>query len=155
MSARPTLRPSHAVSYCAAYGSISVVRRPVGDKSMKEHEQLLDEARNFCNQTTGEVLERIPEEMMNRLRAAKLARGVPGRRNERTETYATWFVYLSDDIRDQVLGKWREANRLRRQRNAAATKAKLEPVAADPPSESRESSNRGLQEFLQRKKSAK
>jgi len=45
---------------------------------MKEHEQLLDEARNFCNQTTGEVLDRIPEELMNRLRAAKLARGVPG-----------------------------------------------------------------------------
>ena len=122
---------------------------------MKEHEQLLDEARNFCNQTTGEVLQRISEEMMNRLRAAKLARGVPGRRNERTETYATWFVFLSDDIRDQVLAKWREAHRLRRQRNAAATKAKLEPVAAGPPSESRESSNRGLQEFQQRKKSAK
>ncbi len=66
-------------------------------------------ARNFCDPTTGEVLQRIPEELMNKQRAAKLARGVPGRRNERIETYATWFVFLSDDFRDQVLAKWRKA----------------------------------------------
>ena len=37
----------------------------------------------------------LPEELMNKLRVAKLARGVPGKRSERTETYPAWFVFLS------------------------------------------------------------
>ena len=122
---------------------------------MTEHEELLREARNFCDPTTGEVLQRIPGELMNKLRAAKLARGVPGRRSERTETCATWFVFLSDDIRAQVLVKWRESNRQRRQRRAAVTEAMPQGVAAGADSSSRESSNRGHQQFQQRKKSAK
>ena len=119
---------------------------------MKEHEQLLGEARDFCDATTGEVLQRIPDELMNKLRAAKLARGVPGKRSERTETYATWFVFLSDGIREQVLAKWREANRQRRHRHTAAAKAKPQRVAAGVGSRS---SERDLQQFRQRKMSTK
>ena len=82
---------------------------------------------------------------MKKLRAAQLARGIPGRRNERTETYATWFVFLTDDIREQVLVKWREANRQRRHRNTAATKAEPQPVAeVGVGSKLRESGKRGL-----------
>lgn len=121
---------------------------------MKEHEQLLEEAGAFCHPTTGEVLQRIPEELMNRLRAAKLARGVPGRRSDRTDTHATWFVFLSDDIGEQVLAKWRDANRQRKHRHTAAAKAKPQPVAADVGS-TKDSSKRGLQQFRQRRKSAK
>lgn len=122
---------------------------------MKEHEQLLEEARTFCDPTTGEVLQRIPEGLMNKLRAAKLTRGVPGRPNERTETYATWCVFLNDEIRDQVMARWREANRLRRQRHAAARKATPEVVTPGVGSQSRQSSNRGLHAFRLRKKSGK
>ena len=42
--------------------------------------KLLDEARRYCDQKTGEVVQRIPEELMDKLRAAKLARGIPGSR---------------------------------------------------------------------------
>jgi len=123
---------------------------------MKEHEQLLKEARDFCDPTTGEVLQRIPEELINQLRAAKLAKGIPGGRSERTETYATWFVFFSDDIREEVLAKWREANRQRRRRRSAgAKKTNPEPVAAGVGSQARQSTNRGLHQFRQRKNSAK
>ena len=43
---------------------------------MSKDEQLLDEARVFCDPSTGEVLKRIPEELMQKLRMAQLARGV-------------------------------------------------------------------------------
>ena len=121
---------------------------------MNEHEQLLDEARDFCEPKTGEVLQRIPKDLMDKLRAAKLARGVPGRRSDRTETHATWFVFLSDDIRVQILAEWREANRHRRQRRTAATESKpvLEAAAA---SQTKDSSKPGLQQFRQSRKSVK
>jgi hypothetical protein len=122
---------------------------------MKDHGQLLDESRNFCDASTGEVLQRIPEELMNKLRAAKLARGIPGGRNESTGTYATWFVFFSDGIRDEVLAKWREANRQRRQRRTAAGKANRQPVAAGVDSRSSEASEQAVQQSRQRRKSAK
>ena len=122
---------------------------------MKEQEQLLDEARTFCDETTGEVLQRRPEELMSKLRAAQLAKGVPCRRNERTETYATWFVFLSEDIREQVLAKWREANRERRHRPAAAGNVAPKPVAAGAGLKSSGLRKRGLGQFTQQRKSAK
>ena len=81
---------------------------------MNEHQHLLDEARRFCNPTTGEVVELIPEELMRLLRAAKLAVGIPGEAS-RTATSAKWIVFFDDEIRDQALTQWREA-RHKRQR---------------------------------------
>ena len=69
-----------------------------------EHEELLNEARAFCDPTSGEVVERIPETLMEKLRAAQLARGIPGKRSEQTQSYATWFVFLNSEIRERVLG---------------------------------------------------
>ena len=71
---------------------------------MSEDEQLLDEARPFCDAATGEVVERMPEELMQRLRAAKLARGIPGQASQ-----ATWFVFLNSEIHDGVLVEYRKA----------------------------------------------
>ena len=76
----------------------------------------------FCNPTTGEVVELIPEELMKLLRAAKLATGIWGEQGQ-TATNAKWYVFLDDDIRDQALAKWREAhckrNRTNRRRVAS------------------------------------
>ena len=80
---------------------------------MSEHEQLLDEARKFCDPTTGEVVERIPEELMRKLRGAKLTRGIYGKPSKRTQSNATWFVFLSSDIAERVLAELRQANRTR------------------------------------------
>jgi len=77
-------------------------------------EELLAEARAFCDPETGEVIERIPGELMEKLRATKLARGIPGRPSDRTQSYATWFVFLNDEIRDRVLAEWRKVSKARK-----------------------------------------
>ena len=119
---------------------------------MKEHERLLDEAQRFCDLDTGEVLERIPEELMSKLRAANLARGVPGKRNERTETYATWFVFLSKGIRERFLEQWREAKRQQKRYRTARRKDRYQNAVAG---ESKGPRSRGLAQFRQRRQSAK
>jgi len=81
---------------------------------MSEYRELLDEARRFCDPTTGEVVRRIPEELMKTLREAKLARGIPGKPSQRTESHATWFVFLNSEIRDRILAEWRKANAARK-----------------------------------------
>ena len=81
---------------------------------MSEHKELLDEARKFCDPTTGEVVQHIPEELMKTLREAKLARGIPGKPSQRTESHATWFVFLNSEIGDRVLAEWRKANAARK-----------------------------------------
>ena len=73
---------------------------------MNEHQDLIDEARSFCDPTTGEVVELIPEELMRRLRAAKLAVGIP-REVSRTTARAKWIVFLNTEIRDQAVTQWR------------------------------------------------
>ena len=78
-------------------------------QNVSEDEQLLDEARPFCDAATGEVVERMPEELMQRLRAAKLARGIPGQASRRTNSQATWFVFLNSEIHDGVLVEYRKA----------------------------------------------
>ena len=118
---------------------------------MDKVDQLIDEAREFCEPSTGEVLRRIPEELMQKLRAAKLARGIPGKPNKNTGSYATWFVFLNSDIRDHVMGEWRRAqrslNRKRRQRTAAAN-------ALSPSIRNTESAgNQGLKLFGRGRKS--
>ena len=74
---------------------------------MTEQLDLLEAAREYCDPKTGEVLERIPDELMKQLRAAMLARGIPGRPSKRTGSSATWFVFLNSEIRDRVLAMWR------------------------------------------------
>ena len=89
---------------------------------MSEHQLLLDEALQFCDPTTGEVVERIPEDLMQKLRAAKLARGIPGTPSQRTESFATWFVFLNAEIRERVLAEWRKANAARRRNRGQGMK---------------------------------
>ena len=74
---------------------------------MTEQQDLLEAAREYCDPKTGEVLERIPDELMEQLRAAMLARGIPGKPSKRTGTSATWFVFLNSEIKDRVLALWR------------------------------------------------
>ncbi len=120
---------------------------------MSEHEQLLDEARRFCNPATGEVLERIPEELMTRLRAAKLALGIPGKPSQRTQSEATWFVFLNFDIQDRVLAEWRKAkaaqDRLGEEGSTPA--ATRDAPNVDEPSTG-PAANHGLKGFVQRRK---
>ena len=78
--------------------------------------ELLSQARKYCNPATGEVVERIPETLMRQLRDANLARGIPGRRSEGTQSHATWFVFLTDEIREQKLNEWRAINKQRKRR---------------------------------------
>ena len=70
---------------------------------MTEQQHLLDAAQEFCDPKTGEVLERIPDELMMKLRAAKLAKGIRGKPSPRIGSSATWFVFLNSEIRDRVL----------------------------------------------------
>ena len=74
---------------------------------MTEQQLLIEAAREYCDPKTGEVLERIPDDLMKQLRAAMLARGIPGKPSKRTGSSATWFVFLNSEIRDRVLALWR------------------------------------------------
>ena len=124
---------------------------------MNDHQQLLDEARQFCDPTTGEVAERIPEDLMGKLRAAKLARGIPGTRGQRTESYATWFVFLNDEIRERVLAEWRKVSSARKRRRGKRVQGErtLLSSAIDAMPDGERPSNRGLQGFRQRRRHAK
>ena len=102
---------------------------------MDEHQELLDEARRFCDPATGEVVERIPEELMKELRTAMLARGIPGRPSQRTGSSATWFVFLDEEIRERVLAEWRKANEA--QRRGRAKPVQGESTTDSSPAEER------------------
>lgn len=114
---------------------------------MNEHQHLLDEASKFCNPTTGEVVELIPEELMRRLRDAKLAIGIPGK-GSLTTARAKWIVFLNAEIRDQGLAQWREVNRQRqRTKRTPAAPAPQEPTnEVERPA--KVISSRGLRSFL-------
>jgi len=116
--------------------------------------ELLDEARRFCDPETGEIIERIPGELMEKLRAAKLARGVPGRPSEHTQSYATWFVFLNGEIRDRVLAEWRSvsATRKRGRRKGTATDTATRSPEANTQSEAGRPTRRGLKGFRERRK---
>ena len=116
---------------------------------MNEQQQLLDEARAFCEPTTGEVIKRIPEELMKKLRAAKLARGIPGKGSRHTDTYATWFVFLRSEIRDRVMAEWRQANAARRQKLSTSTEQQRPTHSS---SSDTKSGDRGLKKFRQLRK---
>lgn len=114
---------------------------------MPTNEDLLDEARPFCDPSTGEVLQRIPEELMQRLRAAHLARGIPGRRSPHTQSFATWFVFFNEEIRASVLNEYLTAQRKRRgtAKEPSRPPKKQTPVNHQPPAQ------RGLGGFRRRK----
>ena len=118
---------------------------------MSKDDQLLDEARGFCDPSTGEVLQCIPEELMQKLRMAQPARGVPGKASKHTESYATWFVFLNSDIRDHVMSEWRLAHRAldrkRRRRTAVAKTPSESTRNSEPPG------NQGLKLFVRGRKS--
>jgi hypothetical protein len=120
--------------------------------AMNEHDQLLEEARGFCDPVTGEVIERIPEDLMEQLRAAKLAVGIWGMKS-RTAATAKWFVFLSDEIRDQALAEWREAKRRRRRGGRHGFAGSAQPPMVDACVTSRKPAVRGLGRFLARRKS--
>ncbi len=117
-----------------------------GCKNVSEDEQLLDEARPFCDSASGEVIERMPEELMKKLRAGKLARGIRGKPSRRTESHATWFVFLNSEIQDRVLLEWRKANATRKRSRGSRTS-----VSGSSSSDARPKAGRGLKEFRQRK----
>ena len=118
---------------------------------MNEHQHLLDEARRFCNPTTGEVVELIPEELMRLLRAAKLAVGIPGEAS-RTATSAKWIVLFNDDIRDQALMQWREAKRQRQRTKRRHVGATEHAPTTDVQSPAEAVRRPGLRGFLRSRK---
>jgi hypothetical protein len=119
---------------------------------MSEHQSLLDEARKYCDPNTGEVIKLIPKELMTQLRSAKLAVGIWGRQC-RTATSAKWFVFFNDEIRDQALSEWREANRKRRRVRRRPTNGGGAPAAGDAGSKGKDPENRGLRRFVRKKRS--
>ena len=118
---------------------------------MSEHQRLLEEARRFCDPATGEVVELIPEELMRELRAAKLALGIWGQET-RTATTAKWFVFLDDDIRDQAVRKWREANHARHRTKKGRVDASGQAPTSDVDSRPKIIVARGLGGFLRQRK---
>ena len=100
------------------------------------NQSLLEQAEPYCDAATGEVLKRMPAELMQQLREAKLAVGVGSRPSERTETSATWFVFFSDEIRQTAL---------------AASRKRRRPQPKGPARKSA----RGLGQFTRKRQSAK
>ena len=119
---------------------------------MNEHQHLLDEARRFCNPTTGEVVELIPEELMRLLRTAKLAVGIPGEVSQ-TATSAKWVVFLNDEIRDQALTRWREAKRQRQRTKRRPTDSCTQSPTSGVESPAEAVRRPGLRGFLPLRKS--
>ena len=118
---------------------------------MTGYQRLLDEARRFCDPATGEVVELIPEELMRQLRAAKLAVGIWGKECQ-TATNAKWFVFLTDDIRDQALTEWRRANRKRRRPKKRRVDSGEQTPTDDVRPQTKEKVVRGLHGFLRQRK---
>jgi len=116
-------------------------------KTMDDHQRLLEEARKFCDPATGEVFNRIPDELMRRLRDANLARGIHGVPSKRTVAGATWFVFLNAEIRDRVLSERRVQAAARKRRSQSGPTPSLPETAAA----SRIPSQRGLKAFRQRR----
>jgi hypothetical protein len=124
---------------------------------MQSHQELLNQARPFCDPSTGEVVQRIPDELMQQLRAAKLAKGIPGGNNHNTQTHATWFVFLTDQIRDRALLGFREANRMQKQgqRGRKAAVGSVEQHPADSVQAVAPQAQRGLAQFRQSRRPAR
>ncbi|MHB8971223.1 MAG: hypothetical protein ACYC3X_11640 [Pirellulaceae bacterium] len=114
-------------------------------------ERLLDEARSFCDPATGEVIELIPEELMKRLRVAKLAVGISGAVSQ-TTTSAKWIVFLNDQIRAQALTQWRETSRKRQHTKPRPAKSSEPTPAGEVQSPATPKVARGLRGFLPPKK---
>ena len=121
---------------------------------MTEQERLLEAAREYCDPETGEVLERIPDELMAQLRAAMLARGIRGKPSQRTGSSATWFVFLNSEIKDRVLAMWRRPKRAAKRGPVKDARGKGTAGEEAPKVGSKDShgASQGLGRFLNRKK---
>ena len=120
---------------------------------MSSNEELLEQARPFCDFETGEVLKRLPEDLMQKLRAAKLARGIPGKSSDKTETFATWYVFFTTEIQDKILLEWRSANRMRKKSRASAGDAPpAKPARSSKPAKPAKPASRGLKQFRESRK---
>ena len=121
---------------------------------MTEQQRLLEAAREYCDPETGEVLERIPDELMAQLRAAMLARGIPGKPSQRTGSSATWFVFLNSEIKDRVLAMWRRPKRAAKRGPAKDARAEgtVGVAATRAGSKHSHGGSQGLGRFLNRKK---
>ena len=117
---------------------------------MTKDDELLDEARQYCDANTGEVLRRIPEELMQKLRKAKLARGIPGKASKHTDSYATWYVFLNSDIRADVMNAWRVACAAKKQKGRAAAEAAK--AQSRSTGKSGRSGNQGMKKLVERRK---
>ncbi len=122
---------------------------------MENHQDLLNQSRPFCDASTGEIVQRLPEELMQQLRAAKLTRGIPGCRSHHTQTYATWFVFFTDQIRDRVLLESREANHNRKRGRTAVVGSAEQQLADNDQSVAQPPAQRGLAQFRQTRRPAK
>ena len=119
--------------------------------TMDDHQRLLEEAREFCDPVTGEVINRIPDELMRRLREAKLARGIHGVPSKRTVAGATWFVFLNAEIRDRVLSERRVEAASRKKRSGSGEQNGLTHSLPETPAASGIPCQRGLKAFRQRR----
>ena len=121
---------------------------------MTEHQDLLEAAREYCDPKTGEVLERIPDELMKQLRAAMLARGIPGKPSQRTGSSATWFVFLNGEIKDRVLAMWRRPKGAAKRGPVKDTRGKgtVGVAATEVGSTHIHGGSQGLGRFLNQKK---
>ena len=75
------------------------------------------------------MINRIPDELMRRLREAKLARGIHGVPSKRTVAGATWFVFLNAEIRDRVLSERRVQAAARKKRSGSGEQDGLHSFA--------------------------
>ncbi len=121
---------------------------------MTEKQDLLEAAQEYCDPKTGEVLQRIPDELMKQLRVAMLARGIPGKPSQRTGSSATWFVFLNGEIRDRVLARRRRPKGTAKRGPVKSTQGKgtIDEAATKAGSKPSRGENQGLGRFLERRK---
>jgi len=118
---------------------------------MDDHQHLLEEVREFCDPATGEVIKRIPDELMRRLRDANLARGVHGVPSKHTVAGATWFVFFNAEIRDRVLSERRVQAASRKKRPRSGQRSGPTRSLPETPAAGAIPSQRGLKAFRQRR----
>ena len=72
------------------------------DRRSENRKRLLDRVRPYCDEESGKVLEAVPEDLMQELRACHLAMGVELGAAGPTGHRATWFVFFSPKIQRKV-----------------------------------------------------
>ncbi|MHB8955480.1 MAG: hypothetical protein ACYC4U_21100, partial [Pirellulaceae bacterium] len=65
---------------------------------------------------------------------------------------AKWYVFLDDQIRDQVVKQWREVNRKRQRARKRRVEPDQQPPTSDVESPAKTLSGRGLRGFVRPRK---